>query len=68
MSEHAFVRDECPMVLFRSDTPLAGDAPDRPPDAVVRAATELGIDLDGRRLFSFDAYRIQTALGEGLAS
>ena len=56
-----------PMLLFSSDTLTAGDAPDGPPDAVALAATELGIDLDSLQLFSFDAYRLQSALGEGLA-
>ena len=56
-----------PMVLFSSDTLTAGDAPDPPSTAVAHAATELGIDLDSLQLFSFDAYRLQSALGEGLA-
>jgi hypothetical protein len=56
-----------PMVLFTSDTLAGADGSDGQPDAVARAATGLGIDLDGLRLFSFDAYRLQSALGEGLA-
>ena len=56
-----------PMLLFSSDTLTAGDAVDGPPDAVARAAGELAIDLDRLQLFSFDAYRLQSALGEGLA-
>ena len=56
-----------PMVLFSSDTLADGDEPDGQPDAVARAATDLGIELDRLRLFSFDAYRLQSALGEGLA-
>ena len=56
-----------PMVLFSSDT-LAGDGePDGQSDAVARAANDLGIDLDGLQLFSFDSYRLQSALGEALA-
>ena len=56
-----------PMVLFRSDTLATGDEPVVQPDAVARAAAGLGIDLDGLRLFSYDAYRLQSALGEALA-
>ena len=58
-----------PMMLFSPDV-LAGagaDAPDETPDAVSRAAADLGIDLDTLELFSFDAYRLQFALGESLA-
>ncbi|WP_250036433.1 hypothetical protein [Paractinoplanes maris] len=56
-----------PMVLFSSDT--LGDADDRAeqPEVVARAAGGLGIDLDDLGLFSVDAYRLQSALGEGLA-
>ena len=54
-----------PMVLFSSDTLAGGDGDQ---DATVaRAAAELGIDLDTVGLFSVDAYRLQSALGEGLA-
>jgi hypothetical protein len=58
-----------PMVLFSSDT-LAdgdGDGPVGQPDAVARAAYDLDIDLDSLRLFSYDAYRLQSALGEAMA-
>lgn len=54
-----------PMVLFGDDT-LAGGGGDHPAD-VTRAAAGLGIDLDALGLFSFDAYRLQSALGEELA-
>ena len=56
-----------PMVLFSSDTLAADDGPDGQSDTVARAADDLGIDLDGLQLFSFDAYRLQSALGEALA-
>ena len=56
-----------PMVLFSSDTRAAGDGPDHHPDAVRDVADGLGIDLDGLQLFSFDAYRLQSGLGEALA-
>ena len=56
-----------PMVLFSSDTLAAGDEAADPPVAVSRAAAGLGVDLDGLGLFSFDAYRLQSALGEQLA-
>ena len=56
-----------PMVLFSSDTLAGGDGPEGQPDTVVRAASDLGIDLISLRLFSFDAYRLQSALGEALA-
>lgn len=56
-----------PMVLFSSDTLAGGEAADGQPDAVVRAAQQLSIDLHSLRLFSFDAYRLQSALGEALA-
>ena len=56
-----------PMVLFSSDTLAGGDAVDGQPEDVAAAAKDLGIDLDGLRLFSFDAYRLQSALGEALA-
>lgn len=58
-----------PMVLFSPDV-LAdadADAPDETPEAVARTAADLGIDLDTLEMFSFDAYRLQAALGEGLA-
>ena len=55
-----------PMVLFSSDTLAGADEPDGQWEAVARAATALDIDLDRLELFSFDAYRLQTALGEGL--
>ena len=53
-----------PMVLF-SDEALAG-ASGRS-DVVIQAAVDLGIDLDTLELFSYDAYRLQSALGERLA-
>lgn len=55
-----------PMVLFSDDT-LAAEAPADRPGAVAAAAAGLGIDLDTLELFSYDAYRLQSALGEGLA-
>jgi hypothetical protein len=56
-----------PMVLFSSDSLADGDESIGQPDDVGRAANDLEIDLDGLRLFSFDAYRLQSALGERLA-
>jgi hypothetical protein len=56
-----------PMVLFGDDTLAAGGDDAEPPEGVARAAAGLGIDPDGLELFSFDAYRLQSALGEGLA-
>ncbi len=56
-----------PMVLFSSDTLAGGDDPAGHPEAVARAAGDLGIALDGLGLFSFDAYRLQSALGEAMA-
>jgi hypothetical protein len=56
-----------PMVLFSSDTLAGGDGAEGQPEDVAAAAEDLGIDLDGLRLFSFDAYRLQSALGEALA-
>ena len=56
-----------PMVLFSSDTLVRGDGPDGQPEAVTQAARDLDIDLATLRLFSFDAYRLQSALGEALA-
>ena len=56
-----------PMVLFNSDVLADNAAPDETPDAVTRAAADLGIDLDTLELFSFDAYRLQSALGESMA-
>jgi hypothetical protein len=56
-----------PMVLFSSDTLADGDGPVGQPDSVARAASELDIDLDTLRLFSYDAYRLQSALGEAMA-
>jgi hypothetical protein len=55
-----------PMVLFSSDTLADANGPDGQPQAVAVAATALDIDLDRLQLFSFDAYRLQAALGEGL--
>ena len=56
-----------PMVLFSDDTLAAGaDRADHPP-AIAEAAAGQGIDLDGLELFSFDAYKVQSALGEELA-
>jgi hypothetical protein len=54
-------------VLFSSDTLAGGDGAEGQPEDVAAAAEDLGIDLDGLRLFSFDAYRLQSALGEALA-
>lgn len=56
-----------PMVLFSSDTLAAGDEGADQPEAVARAAAGLDIDPGTLGLFSFDAYRLQSALGEGLA-
>ena len=56
-----------PMVLFSTDTLADGDGPVEQPDIVTRAAGELDIDLDDLRLFSYDAYRLQSALGEAMA-
>lgn len=56
-----------PMMLFSSDTLAAPDGSDRHPEPVAQAADGQGIDLEGLELFSFDAYRLQSALGEGLA-
>lgn len=56
-----------PMMLFSSDTLAGGGDPAGRPEVVERAAADLGIDLDALGLFSFDAYRLQSALGEGLA-
>ncbi len=56
-----------PMVLFSSDTLAGSDGAVGHPDAVARAARDLDLDLDNLRLFSFDAYRLQSALGEALA-
>lgn len=56
-----------PMVLFGTDTIAPAAGPDAQPDVVERAAADLDIDLDGLHLFSYDAYRLQSALGEGLA-
>jgi hypothetical protein len=56
-----------PMVLFSSDTLAGDDGTDGQPETVAGAANDLGIDLDGLQLFSFDAYRLQSALGEALA-
>ena len=56
-----------PMVLFSSDTLAGGDAVDGQPEDVAAAAKDLDIDLDGLRLFSFDAYRLQSVLGQALA-
>ena len=55
-----------PMVLFCADTLAGADEPDGQSQAVAGAATALDIDLDRLELFSFDAYRLQAALGEGL--
>jgi hypothetical protein len=57
-----------PMVLFSDDTLAAGTPADGDhPETVARAAASLGIDLEALGLFSFDAYRLQSALGEELA-
>jgi hypothetical protein len=56
-----------PMVLFSSETLADGDGPGGQPEGVARAAQDLDIDLDRLQLFSFDAYRLQSALGEALA-
>ena len=56
-----------PMVLFSDDTLAAAGDEDGRPEVVTRAAAGLGIDPDDLELFSFDAYRLQSALGEGLA-
>jgi hypothetical protein len=56
-----------PMVLFSSETLADGGGPDGQPEGVARAAQDLDIDLDRLQLFSFDAYRLQSALGEALA-
>ncbi len=56
-----------PMMLFSSDTLADGDDQADHPEVVARAAAGLGIDLDALGLFSFDAYRLQSALGEELA-
>ena len=55
-----------PMVLFSSDTLAEVDEPDNHPDLVAGAATDLRIELDELQLFSFDAYRLQSAIGKGL--
>ncbi|MGK5683619.1 hypothetical protein [Actinoplanes sp. URMC 104] len=56
-----------PMVLFGDDTlAAAGDAAGGS-EAVAGAAAGLGIDLDALALFSVDAYRLQSALGERMA-
>ena len=56
-----------PRVLFSSDTLAGGDEAEGQPDDVAATAQDLDIDLDGLRLFSFDAYRLQSALGQALA-
>ena len=56
-----------PMVLFSDDTLAAGSDEAGPTEVVVRTAADLDIDPDGVELFSYDAYRLQSALGEGLA-
>lgn len=56
-----------PMVLFSDGTVPGGDAEGGHPEVVTRAAAGLGIDLDGLETFSFDAYRLQSALGAELA-
>jgi hypothetical protein len=55
-----------PMMLFSSDTLAAGEAnPEAgPPEVVTRVAAGLGVDLDELHLFSVDAYRLQSTLGE----
>lgn len=55
-----------PMVLFSDDTLAAGPETADHSEGVARAAAELGIDLDALELFSFDAYRLQSGLGQGL--
>ena len=56
-----------PMVLFGDDTLPGGGAGGDRPEIVTQAAAELGIDLDTLEMFSFDAYRLQAALGARLA-
>ena len=56
-----------PMVLFSDDTGPGGGDPGGHPEVVTRAAAGLGLDLDGLEMFSFDAYRLQSALGAELA-
>ena len=56
-----------PMVLFSDETLAGGDDRGGQPEVVTRAAAEVGVDLDALALFSFDAYRLQSALGEELA-
>ena len=53
-----------PMLLFSDETLAAADASH---GDVERVAASLDIDLGELDLFSYDAYRLQSALGEGLA-
>jgi hypothetical protein len=56
-----------PMVLFSSETLAATDGSANPQPLVVEdAAEQAGVELSTLELFSFDAYRLQTALGETL--
>ena len=55
-----------PMVLFSDDTLAAGDDPAGAPEDVAQIAADLGIDPETLGLFSYDAYRLQSALGERL--
>ena len=57
-----------PMLLFSDDTIAGAGADDAGhPENVARAAAELGLDPDELSLFSYDAYRLQSALGTELA-
>lgn len=56
-----------PMVLFSDETLAAGGDPANQPADVADAAAGLGVDLDDLELFSLDAYRLQSALGERMA-
>ena len=55
-----------PMVLFSSETLEAGDPGQPQPSVVEQAAAQADVDLPTLQLFSFDAYRLQAALGETL--
>ena len=56
-----------PRVLSSHDTAPGAAGPAGHPEVVTEAAAGLGIDLDALEMFSFDAYRLQSALGERLA-
>jgi hypothetical protein len=56
-----------PMVLFSDETLAGDDGHTDQPEIVTQAAAGLGIDPDALMLFSFDAYRLQSALGAELA-